>query len=160
MTLMSLNISEYSGIFQSRGFRRGAVIVGAVLIALLFFSTLLPEAETETLPADNADAAEERLERRLEQLLSEIDGVISPAVMITLDSTTQRVYARDESAGESSVVLAGGGRTPVEESTRLPEVRGAAVVCGGAQDPLIKEKVVNTVAGVLDISSSRIYVTY
>ena len=40
-----------------------------------------------------------------------------------------------------------------------PRVRGVAVVCGGAENVLIREKVVNTAARVLDIGVSQVYVT-
>ena len=39
------------------------------------------------------------------------------------------------------------------------KVRGVAVVCGGAENMLVREKVVNTAARVLDIGVSQVYVT-
>ena len=47
----------------------------------------------------------------------------------------------------------------LETSVILPKVRGVAVVCGGAEDIVIREKVVNTAARVLDIKVSQVYVT-
>ncbi|MCL2696695.1 MAG: hypothetical protein FWE74_01285 [Oscillospiraceae bacterium] len=40
------------------------------------------------------------------------------------------------------------------------QVRGVAVVCGGGDDVLIKQKVVETVSKVLGISTARVSVVY
>lgn len=176
---MPLKLSDCTGLLSNPRLRKAAVIIGIALIALIFLSTLLPRESAESPPAsEDAEVLEQKLEQRLEALLSEIEGVSSPSVMLTLDSTSERVYARDSRSGtnssldesrssdssdsESTVVLVGNGsdKAALEESTVLPKVRGVAVVCGGAENPLIREKVVNAVAGVLDISTSRVYVTY
>ena len=43
--------------------------------------------------------------------------------------------------------------------TVQPKVRGAAVVCSGASDPVVREKVANAVAKALNIGISKVYVT-
>ncbi|MBQ9947762.1 MAG: hypothetical protein IJO91_05175 [Oscillospiraceae bacterium] len=165
---MPLKLSDCTGLLSKPKFRRAAVIAGCALMLLIFLSTLIPSEEQVAPPTEDAlsigdsSAIEQSLEQRLEVLLSEIEGVSSPKVMVTLDSTAETVYARDEVPDrESSVVLVGSSsaKTALTESVVLPKVRGAAVVCGGAADPTIREKVVNTVAGVLGIGTSRIYVT-
>ena len=175
---MPLKISG-KGLISDKRFRKAAVIIGAALILLIFLSTLSPaESKSAAAPAEDTAILEEKLEKRLETLLAEIDGVSSPTVMLTLDRTSETVYARDSRSGaasesddsgssensdsESSIVIVGSGsdKTALTESTVLPRVRGVAVICGGAENVLIKEKVVNTVASVLDISTSRVYVTY
>lgn len=175
---MQLKISDCKGLLSSGKMRTVLFIAGALAILLLFISTLPSGKEQSQQPAEDTAVMEAALERRLEELLSGISGVTSPDVMVTLDSTSERVFARDSKSGssetqntdssatsgdsESSVVLvgSGSGKDALEQSTILPKVRGVAVVCGGAEDPSIKEKVVNTVSGVLNISSSRVYVTY
>ncbi len=164
---MPLKISDCRGLLSSRKGKTAVVIAGVLMILLLFFSTLSAD-EPAAAPAEDTAAVERELEHRLEQLLSGMDGVSSPDVMVTLESTSETVFARDSSVStggsggsdrESSVVLAGSGKSALEQSVILPRVRGVAVVCGGAENPAIKEKVVNAVSGVLDISSSRVYVT-
>ena len=175
---MALKLSDCKGMLSDKKTRSIVIVAGIAVILLLFLSTLSPKEEQSLSPAEDTAAIERGLEQRLEQLLSGINGVVAPNVMVTLESTSERVYARDSRSGssetpntngtavsgdsESSVVLVGSGsaKSALEQSTILPKVRGVAVVCGGAEDPSIREKVVNTVSGVLDISSSRIYVTY
>ncbi len=171
---MPLKLSDCTGFFNKEKLRKLGVAAGLVLILIIFVSTLLPKPDPS--PAAErltAEETERNLEKRLEALLAEINGVTSPKVMLTLDTTEQHVYATDSKTGSSSdeakssddseetVVLIGSGSSEaaLEENTVMPKVRGVAVVCGGAENPIIREKVVNTVAGVLDIGTGRIYVT-
>lgn len=151
------------------GWRRMAVIVGIAAIVLLFASTLTGESEPQTVQYAAEDTAklERELEQRLCEVISQIDGVSSPTVMVTLDRTSEHVYAEETktqsgsggNSSESSLALSGSGKEALETSVILPRVRGVAVVCGGADNVLIREKVVNTAAKVLDIKVSQVYVT-
>lgn len=175
---MPLKLSGKKHLSDKR-FVKAAVIIGAVAILLIFVSSLSGGSSAEPVPIkENTAELEHKLEKRLEQLISEIDGVSQPSVMLTLEQTSQTVYARDErssssrsgdengsdsdSDSQSSVVIvgSGSGKSALTESTILPKVRGVAVICSGAENALTKEKVVNTVASVLDISTSRVYVTH
>ena len=64
----------------------------------------------------------------------------------------------DSLSSENSPALTG-SKDALEKSVILPKVRGVAVVCGGAENMLVREKVVNTAARVLDIGVSQVYVT-
>ena len=156
---------------------RKIMIVGALAVMLLLLlSTVSCEGNdtAETVPGqvENAAEIERELERRLEQLISQIDGAGSVTVMVTLDTVSERVYEKDKrtegsSAGDSKsyeyeteVVLSGSSKQPLQISSVLPRVRGAAVVCPGAADPQVRERVTNTVAKALNIGVSKVYVTY
>ena len=152
------------------GWRRLVLIAGIAAIALLFLSTLTPQSEPQAVQqytAEETAKLERELERRLTELLAEIDGVSPPQVMVTLDRTSERVFAEEsktrsgsgENSTESTLALSGSGKEALETSVILPKVRGVAVVCGGAEDIVIREKVVNTAARVLDIKVSQVYVT-
>ncbi len=150
-----------------------------MVILLLFLSTLSFGGGEEQIPAaasENAGEIERELEQRLEKLISQIDGVNGVSIMVTLESTSTRIFAEEtQSESESSgnadssskssssrteIVLAGGGKEPLETSVVCPRVRGVAVVCPGAADPVVKEKIANTVSGVLNIGISRVCVTF
>lgn len=159
--------------------RRIIVIVGTAVILLLFLSTLSfgkSEDTAETAAqAENAAEIEQELEQRLERLISQIPGAGNVTVMVTLESTSERVYAEQthtESSssenGESSsqsrtseteLAFSGSSKEPIELSVIQPKVRGAAVVCSGASDPVVREKIANVVSGVLDIGVSKVCVT-
>lgn len=151
----------------------------AVIVLLLLSSTVrnTKSASSSAIEETSEDVSqiEQRLEQRLEELLSKIEGVGAVSVMVTLDRSSQTLFEKDEktevntksesgdssenAARETEVVLAGSGKEPLRVGTVQPRVRGAAVVCGGANDPVIREKVANTVAKALNIGISRVYVT-
>lgn len=153
--------------------------VAAVIVLLLLSSvthskkSVSSSEQTETL--EDAAKIEQTLEQRLEKLLGEIDGVGAVSVMVTLDCSSRQLFEKDEktetnvksesdagsenTARETEVVLAGSGKEPLRIGVVQPRVRGAAVVCGGANDPVVREKVTNMVAKALNIGISRVYVT-
>ena len=122
--------------------------------------------------AEDCAQTERDIEQRLTELISRIDGAGSCTVMVTLDTSSQRVYAEERSSSsstgdsvrassqDSSVVLAGSGKEALETGTVLPQVRGVAVVCAGAANPAVREKIANAVCGALGIRLSRVCVTY
>ena len=88
--------------------------------------------------------------------------------MITLGGTREYVYAEksdiDSSTrtGEESHRSRGepvmNGDAPVLRKILSPQVSGAAVICEGASDPSVKERIFGTVSAVLGIPASRISV--
>lgn len=166
-----------SDFFTGEKGKRVIVAVGLGIIALLFISSIIPENE-KTASVTGYEAAEQeerRLEQRLEALIVKIDGAGPATVMVTLDTTAERVYAQNEKTGssangngenssrsgnsETEIVLAGSSRQPLESGAVMPKARGCAVVCAGASDPAVKERIANAVADVLGIGISRVYVT-
>ena len=166
---MTFGLERIKEFFLGEKGRKALIIAGIAAMVLLLFSTLSCGGGEETAAAgESAAEFEQRLERRLESLLSEIDGAGKVTVMITLETASERVYAEDErtersvdgkSGTQSEVVLAGSGKNPVEKSVIQPVVRGAAIVSTGAADPVVREKLAKAAAGVLDIGISRVYVT-
>ncbi len=160
---------------------RRIVVAGAVAVMLLLLlSTVSCDrgAKNVTEPyssGENAAEIERELEQRLTRLVSQIDGAGEVTVMVTLDTVSERVFEKDRrsessseskpegsaqsSESETEVVLAGSSKEPLQIGTVQPKVRGAAVVCTGASDPVVKERVANTVAKALNIGLSKVYVT-
>lgn len=154
--------------------RRVLIICGIALMAVLLIGSFRPRTVSESASAAAEDFAqtERDIEQRLTELISRIDGAGVCTVMVTLDTSSQRVYAEERSSSSStgdsvrtssedtSVVLAGSGKEALETGTVLPQVRGVAVVCAGAANPAVKEKIANAVCGALGIRLSRVCVTY
>lgn len=161
---------------------RKIVVAGAVAVMLLLLlSTVSCDGGGKKSVAEpyavseNAADIERELEQRLVSLISRIDGAGEVTVMVTLDTVSQRVYEKDaksesssksdadgssqSAVSETEVVLAGSAKEPLQVGTVQPKVRGAAVVCSGAGDPVVKERVANTVAKALNIGLSKVYVT-
>lgn len=183
-TTFGTNLTERLKTFFSGDKSRKVIMaVAVVAMILLLLSTFSCNGDNEekAYPEElfNASATEKNLEERITRLVTQISGTGDPAkieVMITLDVTPTTLYEKDkryqtatesgESGGsenktaETEVVLAGSGKEPLTVGTVQPTVRGVSVVCEGASDPLVCERVTNAVAKALDIGVSRVCVTY
>lgn len=121
-----------------------ALIVGAALILFLSLGGRgSGETEAASRPYEDRSAYEAELERRLTDILSEIEGIGELSVMVTLDTSEQNEY------GKSGEMLL---------SVKMPQVRGVIVVCGGGDSVIVQEKVIRAVTGVFAVSSTRVSV--
>ena len=119
--------------------------LGAAVIILIAFSGISGKKSenVSTVSIEELSQYERRLEERLSDILSEIDGVGDIRVMITLDTSEENEY------GKSKDMLL---------SVKAPEIRGVIVVCDGGDNIIVKEKVTSAVSGVFGISTTRISV--
>ena len=152
------------------------VVIGIIAVLGIFlsenFSSSKKEENNETVSASiDRNEYESEIEDRLEKILSEIDGIGACKVMVTLESSSQNVYSsdketsadegeKDSSFKESSkyVVLDDGGQKALLEKEIEPRVRGVIVVCGGADNVVVKQSVIDCVSAGLGISSANISV--
>lgn len=139
-------------------------IVGMLLI--LFSGDSRPEKEF-TESGSEAEMSKD-YEARLEKLISEIEGVGSVRVMITYESGEENVFASDKEEsfrnGEQKTksnyitVDSENGESGLKIKSVYPEIKGVAVVCGGAADPVVKERIISVVSALFDISTKNISV--
>ncbi|MCI7768268.1 MAG: hypothetical protein MSJ26_09880 [Oscillospiraceae bacterium] len=104
-------------------------------------------------------------ERRLEEILSAIDGVGAVEVMITVSSTEEYIYAQaenvsgDKMQNEYVTVKTDKGEEALVRKVNTPVITGVATVCEGGRSDRVKEEIYRTVTAVLGIPSSKVYVT-
>ena len=104
------------------------------------------------------------LEEKLREMIRQVDGAGETAVMITLDSSRETVYAQDEKGtGESGgyerahvLLETSSGEGPLVEMTWEPEIRGVAVVCQGGGNVTVAARITELVSVVLGVPSHRI----
>lgn len=124
---------------------------------------------------------EAELETELAEMLNKIQGVADTEVMVNLDATNEKVYEKNNIKGqqttdesdtnggtrqiedqteESQVVIIrkGDEEVPLLVQTKQPEVRGVFVVASGAEDPSLKNQIVEAVSRVLDVPTHQISV--
>lgn len=159
------------------------VAVGLLGMGLILCSELLAGEESkENEPAaaepaqqQTSQQTEQQLQHRLEEIISQIDGVGECSVMLTFGESERSVYAVEDSvsqeqdrqadSGSSSsqkkLVLiedGEGGNQPVLEKTVHPQVNGVVVVCQGAQSMTVCQQVTEAVTTVLGIRSTQVCV--
>ncbi len=161
--------------------------IGLVAMMVIFLSDYLAK-DTKQTKAEvqgysvNYDDYAARLEQRLTEMISSVDGAGEAKVMVTLECGTEYVYAsqqkttsamsensdvngkssRDEkTTGEENVILIEGdnGEEPLILKEMTPTVAGVVVVCSGADDAQVKQRIVDIVTTALGTSSNRVCVT-
>lgn len=103
---------------------------------------------------------ENRLQKRMIEIIDRINGVSDVNVMLTTDCSAEKVYAVNTQTSEKNTkneyILSDGTGIPVKEI--YPVIRGVAVVCKGGDDPFIQNKIIELVTSVFGISSNRVFV--
>ena len=151
-------------------------IAGIVGIALIYLSTLLPKDDAKNEADETVDFSREEytayLEQQVREIVAAITGDTSAVVTVTLDSELTYVYAEDHKENnkteeteetrqsEKNYIIvrdADGSERPLIVTTRLPEVRGVAIVCGPVGEQM-REKIQNAVMAALNITSREIYI--
>jgi len=116
-------------------------------------------------------------ERKLCEVLKRVNGISEPYVMITLDSSSEYIYATKRSAKESSSVNGGNTTSHKESQSDIilysdiqkqespilvkeiqPKIKGVAVVCKGIKNAETELKIINLVSTVLNLPTNRVYV--
>ena len=157
---------------------RYLVYGGIALLALILFMTsggarsCTKESGTDGAEADPETAAVRTdgadLESRLEAILSGMAGVGKVRVMLTLESTEERILAMNERSasqenGETTesrpaTASSGGKESPIVLTELLPRVRGVIVVAEGAANIGVRLNIAAAVSTVLGIDESRVEV--
>ena len=101
-----------------------------------------------------------RLETRLTALISRVEGAGKTAVMVTLESGSESIYATDtDSDGSSTHVLLGSGKADgLVETVETPRVLGVAVVCEGGGSAAVQSRVTALVQALTGIGTNHITV--
>ena len=122
------------------------------------------------------------LEKQLEAIISSVDGAGPAQVMITLQNSSEYVYASEDalstdssestdSAGRQSsgerqdiksnyiIIDTDHGEQALIRTELMPTVSGVVVVCSGAGDPGVAERIMSVVTTALDISPKRVCIT-
>lgn len=155
--------------------RSALLVVAALAAALLFFWDALPRSGTQTVSVQEYQTM---LENKLKQTVESISGAGDATVIITLKGSFQSVYASSDrqsstleasgdrtsrqNSSESDPVIIGrsGGDSPLLVTEIYPDINGVVVVCRGARDEAVRERIVLAVKAALGISAADVYVTY
>ena len=137
---------------------------------------------TETLSRAVLAEGKTELEKRLEEILSQMKGVGRVSVMITYATGTEIVPAYDVKENENSTKekdsnggtrdisemdmeskiayedSADGRKKPIIIKDIMPIVKGVVVIADGAQDPRVKENISKAVRTLMDIPIHKVQV--
>lgn len=110
----------------------------------------------------------ESLEKRLKTVLSQIQGVGSLEVMVSVSSSVELNFATDDTITtsgqniekESKIIFVeiDGEKKPIVISEKMPEISGIVVVSSGAKDTKVKLDIISAIQTLLKLDSSKIEV--
>ncbi len=163
--------------------RTNLIILLAASAVLLILLSGCPESENKPAKVES-DASQyaAQLERRLEEIISSVEGAGQSRVMVTLQNGGEYLYASEDSistdnsastdsggrqsSGEreehrSSFIIidTGQGEQALVRTELMPSVSGVVVVCPGADDPQVAQRIMSVVTTALDISPKRVCIT-
>lgn len=162
---MKENIKKHKGALIS--------VVGILVGVILMLSDgLLPNSEkhkeTEKEGYYDVRFYTESLEQRIGALCTSIAGITEANILLTLDCSTEYVYAQNitESKGGENlnfttdyvIVSNNEENNTVQLLEIYPKIRGIAVVCTGGDDIETKQKIIDLLSAALGIPSNRIKV--
>lgn len=128
------------------------------------------------------DSYVDSLEKRMEEIISGMEGVGKVQVMITLSDTGMEILERNREitasdleetdnaggnrknteSGEREEVIykkdADGNETPYVVQRKLPEVTGVVVIAEGAGNTKVKENIIGAVSVLFNLNEHRIKV--
>lgn len=172
---------SFEKFFSKKSIAKYIVMIGFIGILFILISGLLPQkSETKnSVAVSNAATTTEEytilLEQKINNIVSQIDGVGNSEVVITLENGVENVYANsnrktsdsnESSKGQSAkrsdtqqdvvIVDGSGGKQALMVTQKEPTVKGVVVVCEGADNSLVVKRVTDAVTTSLNIKTNRV----
>ena len=157
------------------------IIVAVAGILIIGFSSVFENSENKTEideSAFNIDNYVQSIEADLENSISLMLGSDDVSVLITLDSSVERVFAdeikrnseneidpdrtQNKDSNENNYVLYKddkGQEIPLTVTEIMPSIKGVLVVCYKGHDEAVQNMVKQAVTTALDVSYTRVCVT-
>ena len=127
----------------------------ALGVALILISSLKGKISAKNDSEISESEYEKALEEKLEKFLLSVEGIHNVNVIITLDTSREKVY-EDSS---SSLSILGNGSQQEDKGASLeiyPYVRGVAVSCTNGENDYVKNKLTRLISAYLGIPTNRI----
>jgi len=183
--IISDKLKSFTALFDNKTTNKKKInlilILGVVGIVLIGLSDCNFNSKETTESAKNdfisTDDYIENLENRVLRMIKEIDGAGKSKIMITAETSLEKNFATNDSIKQDSetkdsessikndiekeVVMVedtSGKKQALIQNVSEPKIRGVLVLCEGAENPEINEKITNAIKSLLGVSSSKINV--
>ena len=150
---------------------------------LLIFPNFFKYKKNKIIENSNNQKFIEKIQRDLEDMVSNIEGAGKSKVLITLEEGEETVYLAEKKENSQTVTDensynqnlkrktddiekkyittkdSNGNENPVIIKKLEPKIRGAVISCQGAKNKEVRENIIKIVSVALDINPSKICVT-
>ncbi len=138
----------------------------AVILAVVLFSTSTLSNQTVSPPtnkytteysSDELKTYTEQMEERIRLFLSEIKGISKVSVILTVESSSETVYATQGSNADYVLIKDSKGNENAIPLTEISaKIRGIAVVCDYGGDEHLKMTVIDLLSALFDVGANRV----
>lgn len=140
---------------------RSAVLIAVGIVCAVFL--LIASGCEGSGEVDRVNESDDSIgiEKKLTEMIGQLDGVGAVNVFVTMDSTGEAVYAYNKESSESSEkysYFTDSDKKPILLKEIEPRVRGVAVICDKGDNIIIKRKIIDLVSSVLGIPTNRVFV--
>lgn len=129
-----------------------SMLLGITL--MLFPNSSEQNTQKETNEIESTLYSVQNEEKRLEGILSEINGVGECRVLLSVHTDAERILAEDD--GETVVLSEGSKQQTVTIQTKYPSFQGAIIVSGGCDDPSVRYDILSSVMAYTGLGADRI----
>ena len=142
-----------------------------LILGILLMCLPLGSNEKKAVVKERSWQQEDRsdsLQKDLEKILSEIEGIGKVSVLLSVDTGFEHVYQQNvqsktsdgvqEKESETAFFAQDGTDVPLEVKVIYPVYKGAVVVCQGADKASVKLSVVQAVSDLTGLKTDRISV--
>ena len=155
----------------TEAFRKYKYVCIVLVVGILLM--LLPgpsEKETkDQMQAEKNEQIQENIERRLEDLLSEVSGAGQVRVLLSVSQGEQTIYQTDSSYSQGekdadsrtqTIIIMDSQRneTGLIHQKNPPKYMGAIILSQGADDPVVKLAIVEAVGKITGLGADKISV--
>lgn len=174
---------NFENLFSSNTKKAKLITFLALLgILLITLASFMPPGKNEKTKNSKNNYTEtdinkytDQLEKKINEIVKQIDGVGNCKVLITMENGVENIYANSEKKMSNSnenltgtpshhndiqrdVVLIDGndGKQALMVTQKEPTVKGVVVVCQGAENDLVAKRVTDAVSKALHIKINRL----
>lgn len=140
--------------------------LGIILAIVLFISgafgnetaaPLTGNRYTAEYTSEELKTYTEQLEEKIENFLNEINGITNATVILTVESSSETVYATQGENSDYVLIKDSKGNENAIPLTEISaKIRGIAVVCDYGGNERLKMTVIELLASLFDLGSNRI----
>lgn len=122
------------------------------------------ETQEKDITEGKEDQYEQKMEQRLSRILAEVEGVGKNEVMITLQSTSEKVIEKDAEKDdtlqrETTVYRKiRDEEDPYVKKEITPKIEGVVVIAEGGDEPIIIQNITEAVQALFDVDTHKIKV--
>ena len=121
------------------------------------------EEKEETAREDAENDYETRMEQKLGELLSRVEGVGNVEIMLTVEGSGEKQVEKDQTVTEDSTQeetvyeeSGNSGRTPYVASETNPRVEGVLVIAEGGDSSRVKQEIIEAAQALFGIEAHKI----